>query len=67
MLAEAHAAGLDRVLLVCAEGNVASASTIEGAGGVLEGVRRTEHGLTRRYWVDLRGGPTQRPQPQLFG
>ncbi|TNH21510.1 GNAT family N-acetyltransferase [Micromonospora orduensis] len=53
MLGEARAIGLDRVLIVCAADNVASARTIERHGGVLEDVRDTELGPTRRYWVSL--------------
>ena len=51
MRREARALGLDRVLLVCEAGNVASAKTIERQGGVLEAVRDTEHGPMRRYWI----------------
>src|SRR5580700_9059930 len=52
MLGEARALGLDRVLLVCEAGNVASAKTIERQGGILEAVRDTEHGPMRRYWIN---------------
>ncbi|GAA1826380.1 GNAT family N-acetyltransferase [Luedemannella flava] len=45
---------LDRVLITCSDTNVASARTIERCGGVLEDVRDTELGRTRRYWIDLR-------------
>jgi len=48
-----RAAGLDRVLICCEAGNVASASVIERVGGVLEDVRETPVGRMRRYWVDL--------------
>jgi predicted acetyltransferase len=41
---------LDRVLMVCAVDNVASARTIERCGGVLEGIRDTALGPQRRYW-----------------
>ncbi|MFF0752824.1 GNAT family N-acetyltransferase [Streptomyces sp. NPDC004267] len=51
VLPEARALGLDRTLLTCAEGNVASARTIERNGGVLEDVRDTEIGRKRRYWI----------------
>jgi predicted acetyltransferase len=44
MLDEARAIGLDRVLLVCADNNDASARTIERSGGVLEDIRPTELG-----------------------
>ncbi|MGN0065443.1 MAG: GNAT family N-acetyltransferase [Nocardioides sp.] len=49
VLPEARALGLDRVLVTCAEGNDASARTIEANGGVMEDVREA----TRRYWIDL--------------
>jgi predicted acetyltransferase len=51
MLAEARELGLDRVLIVCAAGNVASAKTIERLGGALEGTRDTGQPPVRRYWV----------------
>jgi len=51
ILHEAGLLGLNRVLLVCDAGNVASAATIERSGGVFEGVQKTEHGLSRRYWI----------------
>jgi predicted acetyltransferase len=54
MLREARAClGLDRVLMVCAVDNVASARTIERNGGVFEGIRETELDRIRRYWVPL--------------
>jgi predicted acetyltransferase len=53
MLDEAHSLGMDRVLLVCAADNVASIKTIECRGGVLEGVRDTEFGPARRYWIEV--------------
>jgi predicted acetyltransferase len=51
MLDEARVLGLDRVLIVCAADNVASAKTIERNGGVLEGIQETELGRARRYWI----------------
>ena len=42
---------INPVLLVCDANNVASAATIEGSGGVFEGIQETKHGLTRRYWI----------------
>jgi predicted acetyltransferase len=51
MLAEAKKIGLERVLLVCADENVASARTIERCGGILEDVLHTEQGPLRRYWI----------------
>ncbi|GAA1756147.1 GNAT family N-acetyltransferase [Luedemannella helvata] len=53
VLRHAAARGLERVLVTCADTNVASARTIERNGGVLEDVRDTELGRTRRYWIDL--------------
>lgn len=53
VLPRARAMGLERVLVTCDDTNVASARTIETCGGVLEDVRETELGLTRRYWIEL--------------
>lgn len=53
MLDEARGLGLDRLLVVCAPDNVASAKTIERCGGVFEGIRDTRFGPTRRYWIQL--------------
>ncbi|MEV4410366.1 GNAT family N-acetyltransferase [Catellatospora sp. NPDC049609] len=54
MLGEARdVLGVDRVLMICAVDNVASARTIERNGGVLEGLRDTELGPQRRYWITL--------------
>jgi predicted acetyltransferase len=53
MLATARTIGLDRVLIVCADGNAASIRVIERHGGVLEGVRNTALGPARRYWVPI--------------
>jgi predicted acetyltransferase len=58
MLGEARDLGLDRVLIVCEAGNVASARTIERHGAIgeetsLEEIRETGHGPFRRYWITL--------------
>lgn len=53
VLPSARGLGLSRVLVSCEDTNVASARTIENAGGVLEDVRDTELGRTRRYWIEL--------------
>jgi len=53
ILPRAQQLRLDRVLVTCDDGNAASARTIEKAGGVLEDIRQTELGLTRRYWITL--------------
>jgi predicted acetyltransferase len=39
--------------VTCGDSNLASARVIEDAGGVLEDVRETELGLTRRCWIIL--------------
>ncbi|WP_198163906.1 GNAT family N-acetyltransferase [Nocardia violaceofusca] len=53
MLDHAHQLGMDRLLLVCAVDNVASAKTIQSQGGVFEGIRDTALGPARRYWITL--------------
>jgi predicted acetyltransferase len=53
VLKQARGLGLTRVLVTCDDANVASAATIEKNGGVLEDVRDTELGRTRRYWIEL--------------
>ena len=53
MLDEARVLGLDRVLVVSAANNVASAKTIERLGGAFEEVRDTKHGPVRRYWITI--------------
>jgi len=53
VLARAPALGLRNVLVTCGDSNLASARVIEKAGGVLEDVRETELGHTRRYWITL--------------
>lgn len=49
--------GPDRALLVCDQGNEASARVIAKCGGVLEDVRSAGPGTVpvRRYWIDLTG------------
>src|SRR3954447_4414398 len=54
MLVEARAAlQVDRVLVPCLADNGPSVRTTERCGGVLEGIRDTDHGPVRRYWIDL--------------
>ncbi|MFB9235244.1 GNAT family N-acetyltransferase [Plantactinospora siamensis] len=60
MLDEARTLGLDRVLVVCAVDNLASAKTIERAGGELEAIEDAGLGPTRRYWITLSPAPTRR-------
>ena len=52
-LRHAREAGLERVLLVCTDNNVASIKTIERAGGALEKAVDDGRGLVRRYWIHL--------------
>jgi predicted acetyltransferase len=51
ILGEARGLGMDRVLIVCAADNVASAKTIERHGGIPEAAGAAG---VRRYWVDVR-------------
>ena len=54
ILGTAREIGLERVLLVCALDNVASARTIERNGGVLDDIRENgELGTVRRYWITI--------------
>jgi predicted acetyltransferase len=53
ILPRAQDLGIDRLLVTCDDSNAASARTIEKTGGVLEDVRQTELGLTRRYWITM--------------
>ena len=49
----AHAHGVERILVICDDDNLASATVIERAGGVLEGVvsRPDASPPFRRYWI----------------
>jgi predicted acetyltransferase len=53
MLEEARGLCMNRVLIVCAPDNLASAKTIERLGATFEELRDTEFGPVRRYWIDL--------------
>jgi predicted acetyltransferase len=53
VLPHASALGLTRVLVTCDDTNIGSQRVIERNGGVLEDVRDTVLGRTRRYWIDL--------------
>ncbi|MEW1953740.1 GNAT family N-acetyltransferase [Terrabacter sp. NPDC080008] len=48
--------GIDRALVTCDRGNVASARTIAACGGVLE----DERDGVLRHWVPTSGGPSRR-------
>jgi len=48
----AHREGVDRLLVICDEENVGSATVIERCGGVFEGPATAEDGKAiRRYWI----------------
>jgi predicted acetyltransferase len=49
----ARSLGVDDVLVLCDDNNLASAGVIEHSGGELESVVDSEHGTTRqrRYWI----------------
>ena len=53
MLNEARTIGLERVLIVCEPGNIASARVIEHHGGVLEDAAADDQLQPRRYWIHL--------------
>jgi predicted acetyltransferase len=59
ILEQARGLGMDRVLVVCEAGNIASARTIERNGGVLENAEEAEAagklapGPVRRYWISI--------------
>lgn len=50
MLDEARALGVDRVLVVCEAGNIASARTIERNGGVRDDAQSSDPAALR-YWI----------------
>ena len=53
MLGEARILGMDRLLVVCATNNTASARTIERLGGEFEKIGDTRFGPVRRYWITI--------------
>jgi predicted acetyltransferase len=53
VLGRAPAVGLQQVLLVCLDDNVASIKTIEHHGGLLDEVVMHDGIRLRRYWIDL--------------
>lgn len=53
-LDKAKELGMEKVLVTCADTNLASAATIEACGGIMEDKMPDEEGvLTRRYWISL--------------
>jgi predicted acetyltransferase len=59
----AKARGINRVLITCDEGNLASAAVIEHCGGVLADIVPGEGGspAKRRYWVEHEPAQATRP------
>ena len=53
VLLEAKALGLHEVLVTCDDTNTGSQQVIEGNGGVMEDIRDTSLGRTRRYWISV--------------
>ncbi|HET7358015.1 MAG TPA: GNAT family N-acetyltransferase [Nocardioidaceae bacterium] len=53
VLPKAKALGLSEVLVTCDETNTGSQRVIEANGGVMEDIRDTPLGRTRRYWISL--------------
>jgi predicted acetyltransferase len=51
----ARRVGIERLLVACDAGNVASARVIEKCGGVLENEVPTDDAPIRRYWIRLPG------------
>jgi predicted acetyltransferase len=56
MLGTARGLGIERLLVVCAVDNTASARTIKHCGGVLEDIRHTDGIALQRYWIETVGG-----------
>ncbi len=57
-MGKARALGIDRVLITCAQTNIASHRVIQKNGGVLDSESYSEQGgrVTRRYWINLEPG-----------
>ncbi|HEY1624118.1 MAG TPA: GNAT family N-acetyltransferase [Streptosporangiaceae bacterium] len=49
----ARSVGVDRVLVICEDSNVGSATVIERCGGQLDSVDTVGGRPVRRYWIDL--------------
>jgi predicted acetyltransferase len=62
-LGVARAEGVEHLLVVCDDGNVASARAIEHCGGILESVVVPDEGGApfRRYWIDSAGAAARGP------
>lgn len=55
--------GIDRILVVCNDDNVGSATVIERAGGVFDSVVAGDGGPVRRYWIEDEPPPYAHRQP----
>ena len=53
LLEEIKQLDIDKVMLTCDDGNIASAKTIESCNGILQDKVMLENELTRRYWITL--------------
>ena len=51
--------GVDKVLMVCDKGNIGSAKSILGNGGVREDGRVIDGKTVQRYWIDLTEKPSK--------
>ena len=45
--------GIDKILVTCNEGNVASEKTILANGGVYEKTIDVDGGKTKRFWISI--------------
>lgn len=52
-LKECRKLGMDKILLTCDAGNIASAKTIKSCGGILENEVHEDGELIQRYWIEL--------------
>lgn len=46
--------GIEKVLVTCEKGNIASAATIRKGGGILENEVYEDDVLMQRYWIDIK-------------
>lgn len=53
MLGEAKELGMDRVLIMCEAGNIASARTIQSRGGTPAELGNAADDSAWRYWIEL--------------
>lgn len=53
VLQECRKLGMEKILLTCDAGNIASAKTIKSCGGILENEVHEDGELIQRYWIGL--------------